>query len=86
MDMNYKKLRLIEKELFIFKGTRAYGIRDEGGYLMFFPYISMYTNQLDRFKREIKEQHELADTIMRVLKDDFPMCLVCNEIVCECPK
>lgn len=64
----YKNLQLVEHETFSFKGTRAHGIRDEGGYLMFFPRISKYTDQLDRFKREIAEQNEMAQTIMEALK------------------
>lgn len=82
--MSFDKLELITRELFSYEGTRPHGIRDRGGYLLFFPKITSYTGQPERFKREIAEQHELAETIMTALTNHFPMCTVCNEIICEC--
>ena len=38
----------------------AYGIRDSEGFLLFFPKISKYDGQDERYEREVKKQNDLA--------------------------
>ena len=52
----------------IHKNGQPYGIRDKGGYLLFFPKVSKYTGQEQRYIDEIKECYLLADKIMKALK------------------
>lgn len=51
----------------IHKRGTPYGIRDENGFLFFFPEISKYTRQEERYRQEIEEQHKLADYLLSVL-------------------
>lgn len=52
----------------IYKNNKPYGIRDDGGYLLFFPHISKYSDQEDRYRDEIEEQFRLADMLLNCLK------------------
>ena len=52
----------------IYKNHKPYGIRDEGGFLLFFPDISKWLDQEDRYVEEIKEQFDLADLLLQALK------------------
>jgi diadenosine tetraphosphate (Ap4A) HIT family hydrolase len=58
----YKKLEVI------YKNGQPYGIRDEGGYLLFFPKVDKYQGQEQRYKEEIKECFDLAEKIINALK------------------
>jgi len=58
MIMKHKNLEII------FQFGKPYGIRDSGGYLLFFPTVSKYTDQQERYDRELAEQIELANKIM----------------------
>ena len=44
------------------------GIRDSGGFLLFFPSITKYAGQESRYKDELKTQRMLADFILSTLK------------------
>ncbi len=49
------------------KYDKPHGIRDDGGYLIFFTRISKYPNQEERYKREIDQQKELANVLLAAL-------------------
>jgi len=51
----------------IHKNGQPYGIRDKGGYLLFFPTVSKYNGQEERYKEELKEVFELAEEIKQLL-------------------
>lgn len=53
----------------IHKNGQPYGIRDEGGYLLFFPKVSKYDGQEERYVAEIKEAFDLAEKIIKALKE-----------------
>lgn len=52
----------------IHKNGQPYGIRDKGGYLLFFPKVSKYGGQEERYIGEIKEAFDLAEKIIKALK------------------
>ena len=54
----------------IHKYGQPYGIRDDGGYLLFFPTISKYTDQEERYIKEIQECFDLAEKIKKTLKNN----------------
>lgn len=60
--MKHKNLEII------FQHGKPYGIRDSGGYLLFFPTVSKYTGQQERYKKELAEQVELANKVMAGIK------------------
>ena len=51
----------------IHKHGQPYGIRDDGGFLLFFPEISKYANQEERYVEEIQETFALAEKIIKAL-------------------
>jgi len=53
----------------IHKNGQPYGIRDKGGYLLFFPKVTKYSGQEERYVREIKEAFDLAEKIIKALKE-----------------
>lgn len=55
------------KARIIYKNNKAYGIRDDGGYLFFFANITRFTGQDERYREEIEEQLKLADYLVAVL-------------------
>ena len=71
-DCGYISMAKATKEMndirIIHKNNKPYGIRDKGGFLLFFPHISKYTNQEDRYIKEIKEQFDMADLILKTIK------------------
>jgi hypothetical protein len=52
----------------IHKNGQPYGIRDSGGYLLFFPKVSKYPGQEQRYIEEIEECYSLAEKIMNALR------------------
>ena len=59
------------KELqIIHKNGQPYGIRDENGFLLFFPKVTKYDGQEDRYVDEIKEFFDLAEKILKALKQE----------------
>lgn len=56
-------LRIIHKNL------KPHGIRDNGGYLLFFPEITKYEGQEDRYTKEIEAQNRLAELLLGSLQD-----------------
>lgn len=53
----------------IHKNGQPYGIRDKGGYLLFFPKVTKYDGQEERYVEEIKEAFDLAEKIIKALKE-----------------
>lgn len=47
----------------VLKNNKPHGIRNEDGFLLFFPDITKYLNQEERYKEELVEQFSLADYI-----------------------
>ena len=52
----------------IHKNGQPYGIRDARGYLLFFPKVTKYTGQEQRYVEEIQECYSLAEKIMSALR------------------
>jgi len=61
------EIKLDGKAKIIYKNNKPYGIRDNGGYLFFFSKISKFTNQEERYRREVEQQYRLADFLKKVL-------------------
>ncbi len=53
----------------IYKNNKPYGIRDISGYLFFFTEIHKYTDQEERYRKEIEEQFKLADYLKKCLDE-----------------
>lgn len=51
----------------IHKHGQPYGIRDDGGYLLFFPKVRKWTGQEERYIKEIQESFLLAEKIKQAL-------------------
>lgn len=51
----------------IHKSGQPYGIRNKGGYLLFFPNVCKFSGQEERYITEIKEAFELAEKIIKAL-------------------
>ena len=47
----------------IYKHGQPYGIRDNTGYLLFFPKVTKYSDQEDRYLKELQESFSLAKII-----------------------
>ena len=56
----------------IHKHGHPYGIRDKGGYLLFFPEVRKWEGQEERYVEELQEQFELAKQILNALKTPDP--------------
>jgi len=52
----------------VYKHGQPHGIRDENGFLLFFPRVDKYTGQDERYREEIEEQYALADYLLSSLK------------------
>ena len=50
----------------IIEHKRPYGIRDDSGFLLFFPQRTRYLDQLDRYKKEISDQNKLAEYLLKL--------------------
>ena len=61
--MKHKNLKIIHEH------HKPCGIRDKSGYLFFFSKISKYTNQEERYRREVNEQYALADYLLSALEE-----------------
>lgn len=58
----YKSLRIV------YKNNKPHGIRDENGFLIFFPNIVRYPGQEERYRLDVQSQFKLADTLLSTLK------------------
>jgi hypothetical protein len=58
----------------IYANGQPYGIRDAGGFLMFFPKVTKYEGQEQRYIEEIQECFALANTIIKALADTKSVC------------
>ena len=58
----------MEQLQIIYAKGQPYGIRDKGGYILFFPKISKYPNQEKRYIDEIKRTSDIAEKILKALK------------------
>jgi len=62
-----KEFKVDGKLQIIHKHGQPYGIRDAGGYLLFFPRISKYSGQEQRYIDEIQQCFSLAEKILNAL-------------------
>jgi len=53
----------------IYKNNKPYGIRDKTGFLFFFVNFTKYSGQEERYRQEVKGQYELADFLLKALKE-----------------
>ena len=51
----------------IYQHNRPYGIRNKNGYLLFFPRITKFPDQDERYKRAIKEQMDFAESLCDII-------------------
>jgi len=51
----------------IYEHGQPKGIRDAGGFLFFFPTVSKYQGQEERYRQEIEQQYKLADYLLNAL-------------------
>jgi hypothetical protein len=56
----------------VYKNNKAYGIRNSVGFLFFFSNISHWSGQDERYRQEVEEQLELADFLLKCLKEADP--------------
>ncbi len=57
-----------EKIQIIYNNNIPHGIRDENGFLLFFPEIFLWTDQEERYRKDIDEQCKLAEFLVKMLK------------------
>lgn len=65
----YFNLMHMEKLQIIYQGDRPHGIRNKGGFLLFFPQITKFPGQEERYQQELKQQVELANNLLNSLKN-----------------
>jgi hypothetical protein len=65
-----KKLSEGKLEIIYRYTNKPYGIRDSSGFLLFFPNITRYPGQNDRYVQEIEQQAKLADYLLKALKEE----------------
>jgi hypothetical protein len=53
----------------IVRGEIIVGIRDTGGFLLFFPNITKYPNQDERYADEMAQQKRLAELLLSALEN-----------------
>ena len=51
----------------IYKNHKPHGIRNKGGFLLFFTKIYKYPNQEERYRDEINDQFKLSDQLKEFL-------------------
>jgi hypothetical protein len=52
----------------IYERGMPHGIRDENGYLFFFPRVSKWSEQEERYRKDIERQYKLADYLLQSLQ------------------
>lgn len=52
----------------VYKHKKPYGIRDASGFLLFFPEVTRFTDQEERYTKEIEQQCELANCLLTAIK------------------
>jgi hypothetical protein len=55
----------------IHKNDQPYGIRDKGGFLLFFPTVTKYPGQEQRYIEDIQACYQLAEKILKALIEDI---------------
>ena len=58
----------MEELKIIYEHGQPHGIRDKGGFLFFFPTVSKYTGQEERYRAEVEELYALADYLLLSLE------------------
>ena len=53
----------------IYKNNKPHGIRDEGGFLLFFTDITKWSGQEERYRQEVQAQYDLADYLLKALNE-----------------
>lgn len=65
--------KIIEGKIrIIYKNHKPHGIRDDTGFLFFFCEVHKYTNQEERYRKEIEQQFSLADSLKDFLQSREP--------------
>lgn len=59
---------IMDKLKITYENNKPHGIRDDGGYLLFFTKITKYSGQDERYRKEVEEQFKLADFLLFCLK------------------
>lgn len=60
--------RVARNELkIVYNLNQPHGIRDKNGYLLFFPEITKYPDQEDRYKKEVQDCIDLSNLLFQVL-------------------
>jgi hypothetical protein len=66
---NPKEAKVLNKRFkTIYKNNKPHGIRNEDGFVLFFPSISKYSGQEERYRKEIEDQFKLADFLVQQLE------------------
>lgn len=55
----------------VYKNNKPYGIRNQGGFILFFPDITKYDGQEERYRDEVMEQYKLADFLKQQLEENY---------------
>lgn len=53
----------------VYKNGQPHGIRNSGGYLLFFSKVIKYPNQEERYLQELKESFDVANVVFNSLKE-----------------
>jgi len=57
------------KEQLIYEHGQPYGIRDVNGFLFMFTKVTKFSNQEERYRRELADKVQLADDLLSFLKE-----------------
>lgn len=55
----------------VYKNNKPHGIRNQGGFILFFPDITKYDGQEERYRDEVMEQYKLADFLKQQLEENY---------------
>lgn len=64
-----EELKVCDDQLqIIYEHGAPHGIRDTGGFLVFFTRVSKYSGQEERYRLEIEQRYRLADFLLNALQ------------------
>jgi hypothetical protein len=67
---NPKELNMPHENLkVIYENAEPKGIRDTSGYLFFFPKVTKFDTQEERYREELQESFALADFLLNALRE-----------------
>lgn len=55
----------------VYENNKPHGIRNQGGFILFFPDITKYDGQEKRYRNEVMEQYKLADFLKQQLEENY---------------